>query len=197
MAKSKFSDIYKQELNSKGVLSSLGSAALKQTQERMDIRNSLFGGTGAISRTGQKIFGKGYSAMGGIAAKLSGSSNSPMQGASIDALVISNQKQERLLKIVAKNTMNMNMMARDMNITRQNIVSLTRKVTGKSAKGSDAMYMNANRRNAQVDGMPKRGAAPGARGGLPALAPHAVRALSGRQQPADVRRRGRHHRRVR
>ena len=166
MAKSKFSDIYKQELNSKGVMSSLGSAALKQTRERMDIRNSLFGGTGAISRTGQKIFGKGYSAMGGNAAKLSGSSNSPMQGASIDALVISNQKQERLLKIVAKNTMNMNMMARDMNITRQNIVSLTRKVTGKSAKGSDAMYMNANRRNAQVDGMPKRGAAAGASGGI-------------------------------
>ena len=166
MAKSKFSDIYKQELNSKGVMSSLGSAALKQTRERMDIRNSLFGGTGAISRTGQKIFGKGYSAMGGNAAKLSGRSNSPMQGASIDALVISNQKQERLLKIVAKNTMNMNMMARDMNITRQNIVSLTRKVTGKSAKGSDAMYMNANRRNAQVDGMPKRGAAPGASGGI-------------------------------
>jgi hypothetical protein len=166
MAKSKFSDIYKQELNSKGVMSSLGSAALKQTRERMDIRNSLFGGTGAISRTGQKIFGKGYSAMGGNAAKLSGRSNSPIQGASLDALVISNQKQERLLKIVAKNTMNMNMMARDMNITRQNIVSLTRKVTGKSAKGSDAMYMNANRRNAQVDGMPKRGAAPGASGGI-------------------------------
>lgn len=166
MAKSKFSDIYKQELNSRGVMSSLGSAALKQTRERMDIRNSLFGGTGAISRTGQKIFGKGYSAMGGNAAKLSGRSNSPIQGASLDALVISNQKQERLLKIVAKNTMNMNMMARDMNITRQNIVSLTRKVTGKSAKGSDAMYMNANRRNAQVDGMPKRGAAPGASGGI-------------------------------
>jgi len=166
MAKSKFSDIYKQELNSKGVMSSLGSAALKQTRERMDIRNSLFGGTGAISRTGQKIFGKGYSATGGNAARLSGRSNSPIQGASLDALVISNQKQERLLKIVAKNTMNMNMMARDMNITRQNIVSLTRKVTGKSAKGSDAMYMNANRRNAQVDGMPKRGAAPGASGGI-------------------------------
>lgn len=167
MAKSKFSDIYKQELNSKGVMSSLGSAALKQTRERMDIRNSLFGGTGAISRTGQKIFGKGYSAMGGNAAKLSGRSNSPMQGASIDALVISNQKQERLLKIVAKNTMNMNMMARDMNITRQNIASMTRKVTGgKAANRVDSSYMNASKRNAQVDGMPKRGAAPGASGGI-------------------------------
>lgn len=167
MAKSKFSDIYKQELNSKGVMSSLGSAALKQTRERMDIRNSLFGGTGAISRTGQKIFGKGYSAMGGNAAKLSGRSNSPMQGASIDALVISNQKQERLLKIVAKNTMNMNMMARDMNITRQNIASMTRKATGgKAANRVDSSYMNASKRNAQVDGKPGKVAAPGASGGI-------------------------------
>ena len=167
MAKSKFSDIYKQELNSKGVMSSLGSAALKQTRERMDIRNSLFGGTGAISRTGQKIFGKGYSAMGGNAAKLSGRSNSPMQGASIDALVISNQKQERLLKIVAKNTMNMNMMARDMNITRQNIASMTRKVTGgKAANRVDSSYMNASKRNAQVDGKPGKVGAAGASGGI-------------------------------
>jgi len=160
MAKSKFSDIYKQELNSKGVMSSLGSAALKQTRERMDIRNSLFGGTGAISRTGQKIFGKGYSATSGNAAKLSGRSNSPIQGASLDALVISNQKQERLLKIVAKNTMNMNMMARDMNITRQNIAMMTRKATGgKAANRVDSSYMNASKRNAQVDGVPKKGRA--------------------------------------
>ena len=167
MAKSKFSDIYKQELNSKGVMSSLGSAALKQTRERMDIRNSLFGGTGAISRTGQKIFGKGYSATSGNAARLSGRSNSPIQGASLDALVISNQKQERLLKIVAKNTMNMNMMARDMNITRQNIASMTRKATGgRAANRVDSSYMNASKRNAQVDGVPKRGATPGASGGI-------------------------------
>ena len=141
----KFSQIYKQELKSKGILSSLGSAALKQRKERMDIRNVLFGGSGIISATGQKIFGKGFSALGG-APKLN--SDTPQQSAAINALSISSEKQEGLLKIVAKNTMNMNSMARDMNITRQNIASLTKKVTGKSSRGADALWMDAGKRNA-------------------------------------------------
>ena len=93
MAISKFSDIYKQELNSKGVLSSLGSAALKQTRERMDIRNVLFGGTGAISKTWRKIFGDGYSGMRGNAANLSRGAISPMQIGSMDALIVSSKNQ--------------------------------------------------------------------------------------------------------
>ena len=126
MAISKFSDIYKQELNSKGVLSSLGSAALKQTRERMDIRNVLFGGTGAISKTWQKIFGAGYSGMRGNAANLSRGASSPMQSGSMDALIVSSKNQEKLLNIVAKNTMNMNKMARDMSITSKNISKLVK-----------------------------------------------------------------------
>lgn len=141
----KFSQIYKQELKSKGILSSLGSAALKQRKERMDIRNVLFGGSGVVSATGQKIFGKGYSASGG-ASKLS--SDSPQQSAAINALSISIEKQEGLLKVVAKNTANMNSMARDMNITRQNIASMTKNMTGKSSKGADAMWMGVGKRNA-------------------------------------------------
>jgi hypothetical protein len=144
----KFADIYKQELKSKGILSSLGSAALKGQRERTDIRNTLFGGKGILSSTGQKIFGKGYSALSGGAQKLSASDSSPQQTAAMNGLTISSQRQEGLLKIVAKNTMNMNMMARDMNITRQNIASMTKKITGKSSKGADAMWMGADKRNA-------------------------------------------------
>jgi hypothetical protein len=144
----KFADIYKQELKSKGILSSLGSAALKRQRERNDIRNTLFGGKGILSSTGQKIFGKGYSALGGGAQKLSASDSSPQQTAAMNGLTISSQRQEGLLKIVAKNTMNMNMMARDMNITRQNIASMTKKMTGKSSKGADALWMGADKRNA-------------------------------------------------
>jgi hypothetical protein len=140
----KFSQIYKQELKSKGILSSLGSAALKQRKERMDIRNVLFGGSGIVSATGQKIFGKGFSALGG-APKLS--SDSPQQSAAVNALGISMERQESLLKVVAKNTMNMNSMARDMNITRQNIASMTKKMTGKSSRGADALWMGADKRN--------------------------------------------------
>ena len=58
-----FTDIYKNELKSKGVLSSLGSAVVGRAKERMDPRNFLFGGKGIVAATGQKIFGKGYSAI--------------------------------------------------------------------------------------------------------------------------------------
>ena len=58
-----FTEVYKQELKNKGVLSSIGSAALKQTKEKLDPRNILFGGKGLFSVTGQKIFGKGYQAV--------------------------------------------------------------------------------------------------------------------------------------
>ena len=76
----KFSQIYKQELKSKGILSSLGSAALKQRKERMDIRNVLFGGSGVVSATGQKIFGKGFSALGGAPAAGGGTETPPEFG---------------------------------------------------------------------------------------------------------------------
>ena len=58
-----FTDVYKQELKSKGVLSSLGSTMFKRSKERLDPRNILFGGSGITSAIGQKIFGKGYSAL--------------------------------------------------------------------------------------------------------------------------------------
>ena len=60
---SRFAQIYKQELKSQGVLSSLGSTILKRTKERFDPRNILFGGSGVIAATGQKIFGKGFQAL--------------------------------------------------------------------------------------------------------------------------------------
>ena len=58
-----FTDVYKQELKSKGVLGSLGSTAFKRTKERLDPRNMLFGGSGMMAATGRKIFGKGYQAL--------------------------------------------------------------------------------------------------------------------------------------
>jgi hypothetical protein len=46
----------------------------------------------------------------------------------------------------------MNMMARDMNITRQNIASLTKAMTGKSSRGADALWMNTEKRNKLLSG---------------------------------------------
>lgn len=144
----KFSQLYKQELKSQGILSSLGSAALKKTKERMDIRNTLFGGNGIVSLTGQKIFGKGYS--GALSSSpTTASAVSDSQG--ITDLLASSDRQESLLRLISKNTFNMNGMARDMNITRQNIATLTKKMTGRASRSQDALWYGAGARNKSLD----------------------------------------------
>ena len=140
----KFSSIYKQELKSRGALESLGSTVVKSMAERVDLRNVLFGGKGFVAKTGRRIFGKGYDSID-RARKITPDSSAAV--AAVASLQESNKRQEDALKVIVKNTMNMNMMARDMNITRQNIASLTKAVTGKSSKGADALWMNAARRD--------------------------------------------------
>ena len=155
----KFSQLYKQELKSQGILSSLGSAALKQTRQRMDIRNTLFGGSGVLSLAGQKIFGKGYSPLEKASSVLSSSPTSTSSGANsqgITDLLASSERQEALLRVISKNTFNMNLMARDTNITRQNIVSLTKKVTGKSSRTQDALWYDVKTRNTAIDSLAKK-----------------------------------------
>jgi hypothetical protein len=140
----KFSSIYKQELKSRGALESLGSTVVKSMAERVDLRNVLFGGKGFVAKTGRRIFGKGYDPID-RARKITPDSSAAV--AAVASLQESNKRQEDALRVIVKNTMNMNMMARDMNITRQNIASLTKAVTGKSSKGADALWMNAARRD--------------------------------------------------
>ena len=155
---SNFTDVYKQELKSKGVLSSIGSAALKRTREKLDIRNMLFGGSGAIAATGQKVFGKGYQAIqkGGSTAKAV-SENIGTQSIAMDQLLVSAQKQESQLAIIAKNTMNSNAMARDMNVTRQNIMKLVTMSGGKASRGADMFFKDASAREAAYESQFKKG----------------------------------------
>jgi hypothetical protein len=156
----KFASIYKQELRSKGALSSMGSSVLKSARERMDVRNIFFGGKGMLSATGQKMFGRGYSALssGGMATP----SNSQMaaQSAATGELISSNERQEALLRVVAKNTFNMNMMARDMNITRQNIATMTRVMAGQAAQSQDALWYDVKTRNQAIDSLGKKETGP-------------------------------------
>jgi hypothetical protein len=155
---SNFTDVYKQELKSKGVLSSIGSAALKRTREKLDIRNMLFGGSGAIAATGQKVFGKGYQAIqkGGSTAKAV-SENIGTQSIAMDQLLVSAQKQESQLAIIAKNTMNSNAMARDMNVTRQNIMKLVTMSGGKASRGADMFFKDAAARESAYESQFKKG----------------------------------------
>lgn len=149
-----FTDIYKQELKSKGVMSSLGSTALKRIKERLDPRNMLFGGAGMIASTGQKIFGRGYSAIpNNMASKLSPKTTevSGPQNDAITSLLSSSLKQESQLAIIAKNTMNSNMMARDMNVMRQNMMKLVTMGGGKASRGADMFFKDAKTRENEYE----------------------------------------------
>jgi hypothetical protein len=145
-----FTDVYKQELKSKGVLSSLGSTMFKRSKERLDPRNILFGGSGITSAIGQKIFGKGYSALN---KSSSGKSlgDSGMQSQALNALIISSKNQEAQLSIIAKNTMNSNAMARDMNVMRQNIMKLVTISGGKASRGADMFFKDAAARESAYE----------------------------------------------
>jgi flagellar rod assembly protein/muramidase FlgJ len=151
----KFSDVYKQELKSKGVLSSIGSAALKRTREKLDVRNMLFGGSGAIAATGQKIFGKGYQAIQKDTSKKL-SDGTGVQSVAMDQLLVSAQRQETQLSIIAKNTMNSNAMARDINVMRQNIMKLVTMGGGKASRGADMFFKESAARETAYESQFKK-----------------------------------------
>jgi len=141
-----FTDVYKQELKSKGILSSLGSSAFKRTKERLDPRNMLFGGSGMLAATGRKIFGKGYQSLDRTPGKKlseSGTFNGEIKSEVLNSLLASSQNQETQLSIIAKNTMNSNAMARDMNVMRQNIMKLVTMGGGKASRGSDMFFKDS------------------------------------------------------
>jgi|LakMenEpi03Aug12_release.lakeMendotaPanAssembly.Ray.scaffolds.fasta_scaffold06428_7 hypothetical protein len=152
----RFSTVYKQELKNKGVLSSMGSAVLKSAKERMNVRNIFFGGKGMLSATGQKIFGRGYSPLSTGNTGAVSNSQVAAQTAATNDLLSSSERQEALLRVVAKNTFNMNMMARDMNITRQNIATLTRLAAGQAAQSQDALWYDVKTRNQAIDSLGRK-----------------------------------------
>jgi hypothetical protein len=126
---STFTDIYKQELKSKGILSSLSSAAGKRLREKTDVRNILFGGKGIFSATGQKIFGKGYSALGKDKSPLSTSApSSPSENLTAN------------IERVVKNTAPISGMRKDIGYMRKDISKLVKLLSDKSggaAPGTD------------------------------------------------------------
>jgi hypothetical protein len=77
---SRLAEILKQEYQTKGIFAGAASALSKRSKEKMDIRNSLFGGSGLGSIIGRKIFGKGYSAIGGDGNKVSNVSEAISSG---------------------------------------------------------------------------------------------------------------------
>ena len=142
MATSRLAQILEQEYKTKGIVGGAVSALGKRTKEKIDIRNSLFSGSGLGSTIGTKIFGKGYSA-----TRKTNSSTSP-SSPSLDG--ISNATLEDIntnTKITAKNTLVMPMMARDMNLVRLNIVKMVNLLGGQANRNkTDMFFSNARKR---------------------------------------------------
>jgi len=139
---SRLAEILTQEYKSKGIFGGAASAIGKRTREKLDIRNSLFGGSGVGSIVGRKIFGKGYSATGRD-SKISTDTNALSSGSS-SALQELNMNSQ----ISAKNSTVLPKIAFDMNIMKQNIVKLVKAQGVTPSKRADMYFQKQKERNA-------------------------------------------------
>jgi len=135
-----FTDIVKeQRQQGAGVFSSLGKAAGQRTLERIDPRNYLFKRSGLLTALFPGL--KGYQAKGG-SSEIKSAGISPSMG--LTNLVIDKLDE---LKIVqqetAKYSLVLPLIARDMNIMRQNIVKLVKLSGGKPSSRADSFFMSA------------------------------------------------------
>jgi len=149
----KFTDIYKQELKSRGVISSIGSSVLKQTKERLDPRNILFGGKGFIGATGRKIFGEGFKAVPQRKMKEDGED---LKAQAFGALLESSKRTENRLEIIGKNTMPLRGISRDINVVRQNIIKLVKLQGGISTNKADAFFRSQREEEAAYENSLKK-----------------------------------------
>lgn len=119
---SRLASILEQEYKTKGLVGGTASAVGKAAKEKLDIRNALFSGEGIGSVIGTKIFGKGYSAT----RKTGGKTTSPISDnlSSGESPVL--QEMNANMKLTAKNSMSLPMMARDMNLMKLNIFKLVK-----------------------------------------------------------------------
>lgn len=151
---SRLADILKQEYQTKGVFGGAASALSKRAKETMDIRNSLFGGSGLGSIIGRKIFGKGYSAtdsrsrVSNVSEAISSGSSTILQEISISS------------KITAKNTLALPSMARDMHLVKQNIIKMVKLQGGTPTTKAGDWFSRQAAREAAFEGKYNKSSSP-------------------------------------
>jgi len=141
----RLASILEQEYKTKGAFSGTSSALGKAALEKLDIRNALFGGGGVGSVIGTKVFGKGYSA---TRNRDTGKSTSPISENLSSASSPILQQINANMKMTAKNSMSLPMMARDMNLTKLNIMKLVKASGEKPTHGHDRFWKNSKGRDA-------------------------------------------------
>ena len=145
-----FRDIVKeQRKQGKGIGSSLKTAFSERAKEKIDPRNYLFKKDSALTAL--------FPSLGGYKAKTGAEKlkSEESKGFSDSAEQILNSMDRSLnllksqMKIVAKNSIVLPQMARDTNITRQNIQKLVKSLGEKPTYDSDMFFQNAKKRESQ------------------------------------------------
>ena len=151
-----FTDIVKeQRKQGKGIGSSLKTAFSERAKERIDPRNYLFKKNSALTAL--------FPSLGGYKAKTGAEKlkNDESKGFSENAENILNSVDRSLnllksqFKIVAKNSIVLPQMARDTNITRQNIQKLLKSLGVKPTYDNDMFFQNAKKRESQYQNQTK------------------------------------------
>jgi hypothetical protein len=151
-----FTDIVReQRKQGKGVGSSLKTAFSERAKERIDPRNYLFKKNSALTAL--------FPSLGGYKAKTGAEKlkNDESKGFSENAENILNSVDRSLnllksqFKIVAKNSIVLPQMARDTNITRQNIQKLLKSLGVKPTYDNDMFFQNAKKRESQYQNQTK------------------------------------------
>jgi hypothetical protein len=146
----RLASILQQEYKTKGLVGGTASAVGKAAKEKLDIRNALFSGEGIGSVIGTKIFGKGYSA---TKREKTGTQKSTSPESLSSALSSGEspvlQEMNANMKLTAKNSMSLPMMARDMNLMKLNIFKLVKSFGDKpNTNKTDMFYEKSKIRNA-------------------------------------------------
>jgi hypothetical protein len=152
---SRLAEILKQEYQTKGVFGGAASALNKRAKEKMDIRNSLFGGSGLGSIIGRKVCGKGYSAISSDKSKVSNVSEAISSGSSSILQEVSISS-----KITAKNTLAMPAMARDMHLMKQNMIKLVKLQGGTPTTKAGDFFSRQSAREAAFENKFNKSASP-------------------------------------
>ena len=139
-----FSDLVRYQKNQgKGIIGSLSGAVGQATLQKIDPRNYLFNRRGTLATLFPGL--KGYQAKTSSDKIASGASG----GFSTGQVEVIGNKLDQLsaqMSITSKNSMALPMMARDMNVMRQNIVKLVKAQGVKPAQRADTFFMRAGDR---------------------------------------------------
>jgi murein DD-endopeptidase MepM/ murein hydrolase activator NlpD len=145
-----FADLIRyQKSQGKGTLGSLASAVGQRTLEKIDPRNYLFNRKGAMTALFPGV--KGYQAKTASDITKFGSTDGGISNVQVEEIATKLEKVGIDLKIVAKNSIVLPHLARDMNVVRQNIVKLVKSKQVKPSQRADMFFLRSQEREAAYE----------------------------------------------